>query len=52
MKPALRDYLNMLRQDSYVEVKPGYTDTAEVAGAAIDEVPPDTGRDREKEGRP
>jgi peptidyl-prolyl cis-trans isomerase SurA len=41
MKPALRDYLNMLRQDSYVEVKPGYVDTASVAGSAIDEVPPE-----------
>ena len=31
MKPALRDYLKTLREDSYVEVKPGYVDTAAVA---------------------
>jgi peptidyl-prolyl cis-trans isomerase SurA len=37
MRPALRAYLDMLRQDSYVEVKPGYTDTAETAGMAITE---------------
>lgn len=41
MKPALREYLDMLRTDSYVEIKPGYVDTAEVAGAAIDEVSPE-----------
>ena len=26
LRPALRAYLEMLREDSYVEVKPGYTD--------------------------
>ncbi len=39
MKPALRDYLDMLRQDSFVEVKPGYVDTASVSGLAIEETP-------------
>ena len=39
MKPALRDYLNMLRQDSYVEVKPGYVDTASASSMAIEETP-------------
>ncbi len=39
MKPALRAYLDMLRQDSFVEVKPGYVDTAEVAGMPIEETP-------------
>ena len=29
----------MLREDSYVEVKPGYVDTAAVACQPIDEVP-------------
>lgn len=45
MEPALRDYLAQLREESYVTVKPGYTDSAAVAGATvIEEVPatPDT----------
>ena len=40
LRPALRAYLETLRQDSYVEVKAGYTDTAAVASSSIDEVPP------------
>jgi peptidyl-prolyl cis-trans isomerase SurA len=40
MKPAMRDYLDMLRQDSYVDVKPGYVDTAEVAANPIEEEAP------------
>ncbi len=40
LRPALRAYLETLRQDSYVEVKPGYTDSAAVASSSIDEVPP------------
>jgi peptidyl-prolyl cis-trans isomerase SurA len=39
MKPALRTYLDMLREDSYVEVKPGYVDTASASGMAIEETP-------------
>jgi len=35
MKPALRTYLAQLREESYVQVKPGYTDTAAVAGATV-----------------
>ena len=27
MMPAIRDYLTKLREDAYVEIKPGYTDT-------------------------
>jgi peptidyl-prolyl cis-trans isomerase SurA len=50
MKPALREYLDMLRQDSYVEVKPGYIDTAEVAGSAIDEVQPESDDAAKKKG--
>jgi peptidyl-prolyl cis-trans isomerase SurA len=49
MKPALREYLDMLRQDSYVEVKPGYVDSAEVTGSGIDEVPPES-EDAKKKG--
>ena len=35
MDPALRAYLAQLREESYVQVKPGYTDTAAVAGATV-----------------
>jgi peptidyl-prolyl cis-trans isomerase SurA len=41
MQPALRAYLAQLREESYVQVKPGYTDTAAIPGATvIQEVPP------------
>ena len=50
MKPALRAYLDMLRQDSYVEVKPGYVDTAEVAGMPIEETPPGQDDNAKKKG--
>jgi peptidyl-prolyl cis-trans isomerase SurA len=41
MQPALRDYLAQLREESYVTVAPGYTDTAAVpGGTAIQEVAP------------
>jgi peptidyl-prolyl cis-trans isomerase SurA len=35
MQPALREYLAQLREESYVTVKPGFTDSAAVAGASI-----------------
>jgi peptidyl-prolyl cis-trans isomerase SurA len=35
MEPAMRTYLAELREQSYVNVKPGYTDTAGVAGAGV-----------------
>ncbi|MGA8766249.1 MAG: peptidylprolyl isomerase [Candidatus Acidiferrales bacterium] len=35
MDPAMRTYLAQLREESYVLVKPGYTDTAAVAGATV-----------------
>jgi peptidyl-prolyl cis-trans isomerase SurA len=35
MQPAMRTYLAQLREESYVMVRPGYTDTAAVAGASI-----------------
>lgn len=38
MQPAMRAYLETLREDSYVEVKPGYTDTAGVKAEPIEEV--------------
>lgn len=38
MEPALREYLTTLREDSYVQIKPGYTDTAAVKAEPIEEV--------------
>jgi peptidyl-prolyl cis-trans isomerase SurA len=35
MQPQMRSYLAELREESYVMVKPGYTDTAAVAGASV-----------------
>jgi hypothetical protein len=35
MTPTMRDYLAELREESYVMVKPGYTDSAAIAGASI-----------------
>jgi len=41
MEPALREYLAELREENYVMVKPGYMDSAAVAGATlIQEVAP------------
>jgi len=52
MRPALRVYLDNLREESYISVKAGYTDTAGVLSRPIEEIPPapeanaggDTGR--------
>lgn len=38
MEPALRDYLKTLREQSYVVVKPGYTDMAGGSNSEIQEV--------------
>src|ERR1700723_3383975 len=35
MEPQMRDYLGQMREESYVMVKPGYTDSAAVAGASV-----------------
>jgi peptidyl-prolyl cis-trans isomerase SurA len=35
MQPTLRTYLGELREESYVNVKPGYTDSAAVPGASV-----------------
>jgi peptidyl-prolyl cis-trans isomerase SurA len=37
-EPKLREYLATLRKDSFVEVHPGYVDTAAVAGESMTEV--------------
>ncbi|MFZ3201832.1 MAG: peptidylprolyl isomerase [Candidatus Acidiferrales bacterium] len=52
MEPALREYLAQLREESYVTVRPGFTDTAAVPGATvIQEVAPTpdtTGKKKKK----
>jgi peptidyl-prolyl cis-trans isomerase SurA len=35
MQPTMRGYLGQLREQSYVMVKPGYSDSAAVAGASV-----------------
>ena len=35
MQPTMREYLAQLREQSYVMVKPGYTDSAAVPGASV-----------------
>jgi peptidyl-prolyl cis-trans isomerase SurA len=43
MQPQLREYLAQLREESYVTVKPGFTDSAAIVGASvIQEVAPTT----------
>ncbi|HXQ27213.1 MAG TPA: peptidylprolyl isomerase [Candidatus Acidoferrales bacterium] len=52
MDPAMRDYMAQLREESYVTVKPGYTDTAAVAGATvIQEVAPTPDSTDKKKGK-
>jgi peptidyl-prolyl cis-trans isomerase SurA len=48
LRPTLRGYLETLREDSYVAVKPGYTDTAAVPSSTIEEVPPTPDNDDKK----
>ena len=48
LRPALRAYLENLREDSYVTVKPGYADTAAVPSSTIEEVPPTPDDDKKK----
>jgi peptidyl-prolyl cis-trans isomerase SurA len=38
MEPGMREYLKTLREDSYLQIKPGYTDTAAVKAEPIEEV--------------
>ncbi len=52
MEPALRAYLAQLREESYVQVRPGYTDTAAVpGGTVIQEVPPTPDTPAKKKGK-
>ena len=52
MDPAMRSYLAELREESYVTVKPGFTDTAAVPGATvIQEVAPTPDAVTKKKGK-
>lgn len=52
MDPAMRSYLAELREESYVTVKPGFTDTAAVPGATvIQEVAPTPDAATKKKGK-
>lgn len=53
MDPAMREYLAQLREESYVTVKPGYSDTAAVAGATViqEVAPTPDSSDKKKEKR-
>jgi peptidyl-prolyl cis-trans isomerase SurA len=52
MDPAMRDYLAELREESYVTVKAGFTDTAAVPGATvIQEVAPTPDAVEKKKGK-
>jgi peptidyl-prolyl cis-trans isomerase SurA len=53
IQPAMRTYLATLREDSYVQVKPGYTDTAAVNSDPIEEVSVTSDKDdtKKKAGR-
>jgi peptidyl-prolyl cis-trans isomerase SurA len=53
MEPGMRSYLTTLREDSYVQIKPGYTDTAAVKAEPIEEVAaaPEKDDSKSKSGR-
>ncbi len=53
MEPGLRTYLETLREDSYLQIKPGYTDTAAVKSEPIEEVAatPDKDDSKSKSGK-
>ena|SRR5579862_1778767 len=53
MEPGMRAYLQTLREDSYVQIKPGYIDTAAVKAEPIEEVAatPEKDDSKNKSGR-
>jgi peptidyl-prolyl cis-trans isomerase SurA len=52
MQPQLREYLAQLREESYVTVKPGFTDSAAVPGASvIQEVAPTPDAQQKNNGK-
>jgi peptidyl-prolyl cis-trans isomerase SurA len=46
--PALSTFLEKLRRESYIRIKPGYVDTAAVAETPIEEVVPGSDKDKGK----
>jgi peptidyl-prolyl cis-trans isomerase SurA len=48
MDPGMRDYLKTLREDSYLQIKPGYTDSAAVTTQPIEEVAATPDKDDKK----
>jgi peptidyl-prolyl cis-trans isomerase SurA len=48
MDPGLRTYLQTLREDSYVQIKPGYSDSAAVSSQPIEEVAAVSDKDAKK----
>jgi peptidyl-prolyl cis-trans isomerase SurA len=48
MEPGLRTYLTTLRGDSYIQIKPGYTDSAAVKAEPIEEVAATPEKDEKK----
>jgi len=48
LRPAMRDYMKKLREESYVVVKAGYVDSAAVAFTPISEVEPAKPKDDEE----
>jgi len=51
MQPAMRGYLDNLRANSYVDVKPGYVDSAAVASGTIEEVAPTPDESEQKKAK-
>jgi peptidyl-prolyl cis-trans isomerase SurA len=52
MEPALREYLQQLREESYIRIRAGYTDTAAAQSASvIEEVPPTPDTPEKKKGK-
>ncbi len=52
MEPALREYLQQLREESYIRIRAGYTDTASVhGGSVVEEVPPTPDTPEKKKGK-
>lgn len=52
MEPALREYLQQLREESYIRIRAGYTDAAAVkSSSVIEEVPPTPDTPEKKKGK-
>lgn len=52
MEPALREYLQQLREESYIRIRAGYTDASAVkSSSVIEEVPPTPDTPEKKAGK-